>query len=149
MTNSEGARAWILTPTESAAWQQKMKTTPGVSVLSSPAIQTLSGGQASVGVGNAPPFPGAPSTGITVNVIPKARSDSIRLMLNATATELATPQTNVASVRTNFAAVCEAIVPNGGCLVLDAGPSKGESGQRSWMVFSPVLVDGQGRPIKR
>jgi len=144
-TNADGLRAWILSPAELTAFQQRLKTLPGASVTASPTIQTADGSPAQVTVG----APFSMPVGFHINLYPRAAAHSIRLLLGATSTEIAAHNTtNTFTIKTNFAATCAAIVPNNGGLVLSGAKSDGTNAQSCWLVISPMMLDPNGNPIK-
>ena len=67
---------------------------------------------------------------------------------NVPTTETVTsPQNNSSLIRTNLALLCQALIPNGGGLVVDGGSAKG-SGTNYWLIVSAAAVDARGKPIK-
>jgi type II secretory pathway component GspD/PulD (secretin) len=136
-TNANGMRAWILGATESRALQQRLKTNSAASLLGSPGIATFNGFPARVVVGSAAPTVGVPGTGVTIDLIPKVVSGSVKLTVSAASIEVAGPSRNAPSVKTNFAAACQAVIPNGGSLVLDGGPPPDGGDNRYWLIVSP------------
>jgi hypothetical protein len=134
-TNAEGTRAWILAAPEASALQQFFHTNSGANVVGSSAISTMHGGQARIMVGN---FPPADPTGVgtTIDVLPRNSGGSIRIILNATAISKDS-HTNASSVRTNFAVTCQALIPSGGCLLINGDQPKDQSAKSYWMVISP------------
>lgn len=148
-TNADGLRAWILSPAELNALRQRLKTLPGASVSSAPTIQTEDGRQGLVRmyepisvVGRYMPV------GLAISLLPKAASHSVKLLLNATSTEIADPTVTNNTIKTNFAATCAAVVPNNGGLVLDGGKPDGTNAQSYWLILSPMMFDANGNPIK-
>ena len=146
-TNANGMRAWILTSAESSTLLQQFKTNFGAVLLGSPGIMTLNGGQARVVVaGNA--AAAVPGTGVTIDLIPKIVSGSVKLTMAATSIENAVPSGNSQSVKTNFAVACQAVIPNGGSLILDDGPPKDGSANRYWLIISPRVWNPVDKPTK-
>ncbi len=136
-TNANGMRAWILTPTESTELQQQLKTNSGAILLGNPSIMTLNGGQARLVVGNTAAMVGTPRTATTVDLIPKVVSGAVKVTIAATSIENAMPSGNAQAVKTNFAVACQAVIPNGGSLVLDSGSPKDGSTNSYWLIVSP------------
>lgn len=135
--NADGTRAWLLTPAESGTLRQQLKTNSGAVLLGNPSIMTLNGGQARVVVGNSTAMIGNPRTGTTVDLIPKVVSGAVKVTIAATSVESVVAPGNAQSIRTNFAMACQAVIPNGGSLVLDGGPLNGGGENRYWLIVSP------------
>jgi hypothetical protein len=144
-TNANGMRAWILGATESSALQQRLKTNSAASVLGSPGIMTFNGSPARVVVGSAAPAVGVPGTGVTIDLIPKVVSGSVKLTVAAASIAGAGPSRNLSSVKTKFAAACQAVIPNGGSLVLDGGPPPDGGDNRYWLIVSPRVWISTGQ----
>src|SRR5207249_1037790 len=87
-------------------------------------------------------------TDFAVEVISRTGAEPIRLAFNATATGVTGPRSSPPVATITMTAICEANIPNGGCLVLEGGPPKSDGGGTCWMLFMTTLVDGQGKPIK-
>lgn len=135
-TNADGMQAWILAAPAATTLQQFVKTNAGANVLDSSAIQTLHGGKARILLGNRLKV-GATLVGTTIDVLPRNSAGSVRLVLNATVTSKAESPSNAASIRTNLAVTCQALIPNGGSLVLDGGSPKDGGENRYWLIVSP------------
>jgi hypothetical protein len=149
-TNANGMRAWILSPAELDALQQRLKTIPDATLLSRPSVQTLSGRQAQVQVVDLVTVAGKSTpVGLIVDLFPRAASGSVKLTMSATSTERFVPHPGGAlAVRTNFAAACRVFIKSTGGLVVDGGDAK-DSGEKShWIIIHAVVLDAQGKPIK-
>jgi hypothetical protein len=136
-TNANGMRAWILTPTESTELQRQLKTNSGTILLGNSSVMTLNRGQTRVVVGNTGAMVGTPRTATTVDLIPKVVSGAVKVTIAATSIETVVPSGNAQSVKTNFAVACQAVIPNGGSLVLDSGSPKDGNTNRYWLIVSP------------
>jgi hypothetical protein len=147
-TSGDGMGAWVLTPMESSALQQRLKTNSAASRLGSPSIMTFNGHQTRLVMGNTPAAAGALQVDTTIDLIPKVVSGSIKLTIAATSTESAVPLGSAPSVRTNFTAACQAVIPNGGSLVLDGGPPKDGSANRYLLIVSPRVWKPVDRQTK-
>jgi hypothetical protein len=148
-TNSEGTRAWILSPTELSDLLQRLKTTPEASLLSRPRAQTAAGTSARTFFGNTVLLAGKNvPVGLTLEVSPKVRSGSIQLLLGFTSTKsIPSPAAN-ATLSTNLAVACRVLLPNSGGLVV-AGRKTGDlRGTNFWLILSTWAVDARGQPIK-
>jgi hypothetical protein len=139
-TNADGLRAWILSPAELDAFRQRLKTLPGASNSFAPAFQTADGSPAQLSMN--------PPIGCSINVLPRAASHSVKLLLNATSAEIADLTATNITIKTNFAATCAAVVPNNGGLVLDGGKPDGTNSQSYWLILCPTMLDSQGNRIK-
>src|SRR3989442_6817438 len=103
-TNTSGMHAWVLSPVELSDFLQRLKTTPDASLLSRPRIQTASGTKGQVFIGGTVSVAGTNTpVGVTLDLIPKIISGSIRLTFAVTATEIGTPTSQADAVRTNLA----------------------------------------------
>ena len=143
-------RAWILSLAELDAFRQRLKTLPSASVTALPTIQVADGTPAQGSTHQLINAGGRyQPVGLTVNFLPKAAAHSVKLLLNATSTEITDPiATNNIIIKTNFAAICVAVVPNNGGLVLNGAKSDGTNAQSYWLVISPMMIDANGNPIK-
>ncbi len=149
-TNSNGVRAWTLSPAELGRFLQRLKTTPGVSLLSRPRLQTLNGvtGQMFIGSTGYVVQTNTPVE-VMMDLIPQVSSGSVRLTLRVTSTETVNlPSGYPAAVRTNLAVACRVWLPNAGGLVLNGGNARAGSGTNHWLIISPTAFDAQGHPIK-
>ncbi len=149
-TNSAGARSWVLAPDDFQSFQRRLKTISGAAVLSRPRISTASGGQSQLSMGEATIPEGKSSrSSLTIAIIPKVANGSIKLLVCATSTEVpASPGANLPLIQTNLAVSCQALLSNGGGLVLEAGPTKAGAGTNYWLIISPTAIDARGNPIK-
>lgn len=150
-TNASGMRAWIVSPAETTALRQWLKVLPGVSLLGSPRVMTTAGMQAQFFAGSPAPGAGTNSgpVGLTLDLIPRIASGSVKLVIDVTSTELvATAPGKPAAVRTNFAMACRVLVPNTGSLVIDGGKANGADGKSYWFIVSPTATDARGNLIK-
>lgn len=148
-TNATGMRAWILSPPAAKTFMQKLKTAPGMSVLSSPQLSTIDGGQGRVGMLDMVPVANKfIPVGITIDLLPKVMRNSVNLAVAATFTEMAPPSSGRGlTIQTNFATGCRVAVPNGGSLVIE-GDRRMQSGTNYWLIVSPTATDARGNPIK-
>jgi len=148
-TNTNGMRAWILSRAEMSTFLERLKATPDVQLLSRPRIQTASGAKGQMFMGETVSVAGINTpVGVTMELIPKIISGSIRLSFAVTSTEMGAPSGQAATVRTNLVLACRVLLPNAGGLVLDGGNARAGSGTNHWLIISPTAVDVQGRPIK-
>ncbi len=148
-TNSDGVRSWILARDDLQSFQKRLESIPGAAVVSRPRISTANGVQSQLFVGESS-LAGNKSipVGLTVDIIPRVANGSIKLLVSVISTETVTSPKNSSSViRTNLALLCQALIPNGGGLVVDGGSAKG-SGTNYWLIISPTAVDARGKPIK-
>jgi hypothetical protein len=149
-TNSDGARAWILSPAELSGFLQRLKTIPDASLLSMPSAQTAASTSANVFVGETilvlrTNF----SIGLTLDVTPKVRSGSIQLLINVISTAVvSSPPANAPAVSTNLAVACRVLLPNTGGLVVAGSNASHAQGKNYWLILSPTAVDARGNPIK-
>ena len=150
-TNADGRRAWILTPTEASGLRQQFKTNSAASWLGNPSvasIATYGGVQARVVVGNAGAAVGVSRTDVTIDLIPKLVSSSVKLTIGATAIESPGSSRNSQSGRTNFTLACQAIVPNGGSLLVEGAPLKDGGENRYWLMVSPRVWNPADKPTQ-
>ena len=150
VTNTDGMRAWILSPEELSSFLQRLRTTPDVSLLSRPRAQTAAGTSARTFFGDTALMAGkSVPVGLILEVSPKVRSGSIQLLLGVTSTEsVGSPATNAAALSTNLAVACRVLLPNSGGLVVAGGNSRDLRGTNYWLILSPTAIDARGRPIK-
>jgi len=151
-TNSSGLRAWILSREQVKKLRLNFKRLPGEWFLNEPRLTTASGMQAQAQMFSGESIVVAGRTtpvGLTINLNPKVASGSIQLRLLVTFTKLK-PATadNPVACRTNFAASCQALVPNGGGLLLDGGNAKDTNREDYWFLVSPTAVDARGKPVE-
>jgi hypothetical protein len=147
-TNTTGMRAWILTPAELSAFRIHLKATPGAATGTTQSAQTLDGRQMQLQTVDLLTVSGKLiPVGLITELTPKVVSSSVKLTMAVTFTELVQPPPDkVSTVRTNFTATCQAVIPNGGSLVLDGGPPKDGGENRYLLIVSPRvwnLVDKQ------
>lgn len=143
--SSDGKRAWILSESELASFQDRLKNTRDVTRVSSPTMSTVDGVRSRMSIGNTVPVGGTMAfVGLSVDLFPKLKGESFKLLIGATST--ATNTSSPPILVTNFSIGCQASIPNSGALVIDAG----NSGTNHYlMVFLPQLTDANGKPIKR
>ncbi len=140
-TNASGLRIWVLSATELASFRKRLSAVTGASRLSKSRVQTADGMQAQLSV--------IGPTSLTVDILPKVASGSIKLTIGVTATELiASAPGNRGVTKTNLAAACRVLVPNAGGLIIDGGNAKDGTGNTYWLIASPTVVDARGNPIK-
>jgi hypothetical protein len=149
-TNTDGMRAWILSSAELSGLLMRLKTTPEASLLGRPRAQTAAGTSARTFFGNTILVAGKNvPVGLSLEVSPKVRSESIQLLLAFTSSEsVASPAANAAALRTNLAVACRVVLPNSGGLVVNGGLTNGLGGANYWLILSPTAVDARGQPIK-
>jgi len=147
-TNADGMRAWIFTPTETSGLRQQFKTNSAASSLGSPSIATFGGGQARVVVGNAGAAVGVPRTDVTIDLIPKLVSSSIKLTIGATAIESPGALRNSQPGKTNFVLACQAMIPSGGSLVVDGGSPIDGGENKYLLIVSPRIWNPADKPAK-
>ena len=149
-TNTDGMRAWILSPAEFSSFLQRLNTTPDASLLSRPRAQTAAGASARTFFGNTVLVAGKNvPIGLTLDLSPKVRSGSIQLLLCVTSIEsVAASSANAAALRTNLAVACRVLLPNSGGLVVAGGDTDDLRGTNYWLILSPTAVDARGQPRK-
>ena len=149
-TNSDGARAWILSPAELSGLLQRLKTMPDASLLSRPRAQTAAGTSANVFSGETRLVSGTNfPIGLTLDVTPKVRYGSIQLLIGFTSTAfVSSPPANAPAVSTNLAVACRVLLPNTGGLVVAGSNANHAQGTNYWLILSPTAVGAQGNPIK-
>ena len=149
-TDSEGMRAWILSPAELSDLLQRLKTAPEVSLIGGPRAQTAAGTSARTFFGNTVLVAGTNvPVGLSLDLSPRVRSGSIQLLLGVTYTiRVVTPAVSAAVLRTNLAVACRVLLPNGGGLVVSGGNKRGFHETNYWLILSPTAVDARGQPIK-
>jgi hypothetical protein len=155
-TNSTGMQAWVLAPEEFAALRKKVAAIRGMATISSARVSTLNNQQAMMTIGGT-----YPSAGWTVDVIPRYAAHEVRLLYGScstapaatgtsgaipqTLTLVGTPQTVPGTLtRTNFVAMCEAFIPNGGGLVLATPVSRSADATDYWMLIQTQATDHKG-----
>lgn len=145
-TNAQGMRAWILSAEDLASLRQQLRNLPGATAAHVLRLTTFDGGQAQISDGG--PF--APTTnsvsiGLTIDLLPRVAGSSFNLLVGAISTDVApSPDGATAGAKTNFAAACQAFLPNGGCLIVDVGKGKGSSLTNCWLIISPQAIDRVG-----
>ena len=149
-TNTQGLRAWVLTPAESSAFRIRLKAAPGASTGTIQRAQTFDGGQMQLQSVDFRIVSGKLTpVGLNTELTPKIVSRSVKLTMAVTFTELVQPPADkVSTVRTNFRATCQAVIPSGGSLVLDGGPPKNGGENRYLLIVSPKVwnvVDKQSK----
>jgi hypothetical protein len=149
-TNTDGTRAWILSPAELSAFRQHLTTIPGASLLSRPRAQTAAGTSAQMFVGSTALMAGkSVPIGVTLDLAPKVRSGSLQLLLGITSTKMiASTSANAAVLSTNLAVACRVLLPNSSGLVVASGNVTHAHGTNYWLILSPTAVDARGNPIK-
>ena len=149
-TNTAGLRAWVLSPNDLQRFQRGLKTNPDAAVVSRPRISTANGIQAQLSVGQSAPAGGKSiPVGLTIEIMPKVANGSLKLLVRFVSTEkAASPRGDSAFIRTNLAVSCQALLPNGGALVVDGGSATPASGTNYWLIVSPTAIDARGQPIK-
>jgi len=150
ITNSGGMSAWILSPAELLSFRQALKTNTTMTMLSSPSIQTASGGSAQAMIGQSISFSpgGITNIGVTLDTAPTASGDLVKMLLGASSTELA-GQSITNGIKTNFSAACRVVLPDAGALVINCRNADATNPTNYWLIVSPVLVDATGKPIKK
>src|SRR5947207_2331065 len=148
-TNGNGMRAWVLPPTELEALRQRLNVIPGASFGNKLRIHTVGGlgGQAFTGGTTRVAGINTP-IGVTVHLIPKFVSSSVKLTLAVRSTEIGAPSGQAEAVKTNLAVACRVLLPNAGGLVVDGGGARDASGKNHWLIVSPTAVDARGNSIK-
>lgn len=148
--NIDGMRAWILSPAELSAFQQRLKTASDASLIGKPRAQTANGARARMFVGNSVLVAGNNvPIGLTADFVPRIVHNSVKLMIAVASTEAITPPSgNRTAVKTNFAAVCRALIPNVGGLVVAGDNAKDADGKSYWLIVSPTALDARGKPLK-
>jgi hypothetical protein len=152
ITNAGGMNAWILSPAELASFRQALKTNSGVTMLSSPSMQTPSGVATRALVGQFIPLsPGVSANiGITMDATATAYSGSVKMLLGVNSTELSgASTTNGLTIKTNFSTACRVLLPDAGALVINCRNADATNPTNYWLIVTPVLVDATGKPIKK
>jgi len=149
-TDTNDMHAWILSPAELNGFLQRLKTTPDAALLGRPRAQAAAGTSARTFFGNTVFVAGkSVPVGLTLEVSPKVRSGSIRLLLGFTSTEsVASHSASAAVLNTNLAVACRVSLPNAGGLVVEGGKPRDASGKNHWLIISPTAVDARGNPIR-
>ena len=149
--NADGLQAWIVSPSELKAMKVRLEAVRGPWLVGKPRIQTASGVRGEMFMGRTVQVDGNNTpAGVTIDVVPRAISDSIKLTIGVTATEAVAPQSaGNEGIKTNLAVACRALLPNTGGLVVDGGNAKDASGRSYWLIISPTIVDTRGNPVKR
>jgi hypothetical protein len=146
-TNAEGARAWIVLPDELVRLKQGTKTLIGVDQRDAMRITTIDGGQAQIASMTTIPGSGGAFCG-SVDVLPRVIHGSFKLLVGATSTETnLSPNSATGPLVTNICFASQAIVPNGGALVVAGHADDQTSRTNYWLIISAVAVDGMGKPI--
>ena len=150
-TSADGLHARIVSPSELKAMKDRLEAVPGPWLIGKPRIQTASGVRGAMFMGRTVQVGGNNTpAGVTIDVVPRAISDSIKLTIGATATEVVASQSaDNEGIKTNLAVACRALLPNTGGLVVDGGNAKDASGRSYWLIISPTIVDTRGNPVKR
>ena len=153
VTNDRGMSAWILSSTNLNSFQQVLKANSKSEVAARMTIQMANGMHASIGYGvqHVPIAPGIfTNVGDFINVVAKSSSSSINLMLDVSSTELAgVPGTNRPSIKTNFCTACRVVLPDASSLVINCGNADTNNSTNYWLIVSPVLIDANGKPVKK
>ena len=149
-TNSDGARAWILSPAELSGLLQRLKTMPDASLLRRPRAQTAASTSANVFFGETRLVSGTNfPIGLTLDVTPKVRSGAIQVLIGFTSTAfVSSPPANAPAVSTNLAVACRVLLPNSGGLVVAGSNASYAQGTNYWLILSPTAVGARGNPIK-
>lgn len=148
-TNSDGARAWILSAAELSRFLERLKTIPDTSLVGKPRAQTAAGASANVFFGETKLVSGNNvPIGLTLDVIPKVRSGSIQVLIGFSSTAFVpSPPADAPAVRTNLALACRVLLPNSGGLVVAGGNASHAQGTNYWLILSPTAVGARGNPI--
>src|SRR5439155_7615943 len=127
---------WVLTPEESSAFKFRPRATPGASTGTIQRAQTYDGGQMQLQSVDFRIVSGKLTpVGLITELTPKVVSRSVKLTMAVTFTELVQPPPDrVSIIRTNFTATCQAVIPDGGSLVLDGGSPK-EGGENKYLLM--------------
>ena len=146
-TNAEGTRAWVLSARELKSINQQIKSLPGLSVDYRARVTTYDGGQCQFMTGPSSPAAGTVSTpvGLTVDLLPNVSGKSFHLLAGATFTEIDASPDGSSRARTNLAAAFQAVLPNGGGLVLESKAAN-NSPKTYWFILSSVAIDARGKP---
>ncbi len=175
-TNIDGMRLWILPPEKMQALTQRVDSIldrkTGVSItfpkqlnglpqvsrtnlnantmsLSAPRILTADGMHSKASSSLSSSIAGqSMTTSLTMEFIPKIKSDSIRLLLCVTSTDA--PSSGPGSAQpgvTNLFAACRVLVPNQGVVVIDGGSCNKTNFDHWWIILSPSQVDPTGKKI--
>ena len=150
-TNAQGLRAWVFTPAASSAFRIRLKATPGASTGTTQRAQTFDGGQVQLQSVEMRTVSGKLTpVGLITELTPKVVSRSVKLTMAVTFTELVQPPPDrVSIIRTNFTATCQAVIPDGGSLVLDGGSPK-EGGKNKYLLMvSPRVWNPVDKPTKQ
>jgi hypothetical protein len=146
-TNVNGMSVWILSAAELNTLQARLKTNPAALLRAMP-VQTLNRWPAQLGE-TMPGLWGKPPTALTLGLIPKAASGSIKLTASVIHTTLSTqPPAPTFVVKTNLTAACRAVIPAGHGLVMKATNLQDPIADTYFFLFSPAVLDAQGNPIK-
>ncbi len=150
-TNQDGARAWILSPSDFKTFWQRIGLIPGATIAGSPSVQTSGDSQAQVSMINNISIAGKlVPVGLTVDLAPKIVGDSVRLVVAATSTSpFDSAENNTpTAIRTNLSLVCQAWLTNKSGLIMDGGSARDAKGNSYWFILSPTIIDANGNPRK-
>jgi hypothetical protein len=149
-TDAVGTCAWVLSPTKWSALKKQLETLPGMSVMNSPAVSTVDGGQCTIGAFNSVLVAGKPvPIGTSIDLLPSVVNHSVRLLVAVVSTGSSTTSAgNLVLVRTNFAAACRTAIPNGGALLIRGANRADDGSSECWLTISPTVTDARGNPIK-
>ena len=91
---------------------------------------------------------GVPRTDVTIDLIPKLVSSSVKLRIGATAIESPGSSPNSQPVKTNFTLACQAMIPSGGSLVVDGGSPMDGGETKYLLIVSPRIWNLADQPAK-
>lgn len=159
-TNSAGARCWILSPEQRAAFRGRLDSDFDDSNMAvAPEITTEEGRLGStwtVPVSYIMSLVKGTGTSINTNIgatfdtLAKSSSGSVNLLFSAASAEVVWySNKNPVVIKSNFITACRVLVPDGGAVVIDCGRVLNPDQTNQWLMVSPVLVDPAGMPIKR
>jgi len=153
-TNADGTRAWILSPTELSALEERLAAIPGRSDLGASTLFTADGRLSRTFMGDPLGVNSLPVC-LTIDTIPKFRSGSIKVITAVTATEKSpwllgglARANETSPAQTNLPFACKTLLPNGGALVVAAGNIGSLNGSNYWLIVCPTAVDSRGLPLK-
>ena len=147
-TNIDRVSAWILTKDEVADCIRRLQTSQSPASVSECRIITGDGGQARLYQGGARVIGGTNiPIGLTIDVLPKIETGSLKLVLAATSIDaVESRHQGSPEVRTNLAAACQSFIPNDGALML--ARTDPEEGRAYWLIIRAAAVDAKGKPRK-
>jgi hypothetical protein len=135
-TNSDGMRAWILSPEQ---WSGLQKPGALGTVLQTVRISTMEGTDSSMATAN-----------LWMRVSPQVHHRKFDLGLKAIcSTDMNSNGTaSGGTTLTNLALACRVTLSDGGAVIINRGKEAGTTGTNYWFMLSPVAIDSKGNRKK-